>query len=91
MCSRNEKNSYKDRLVYLNLETLEKRWVKYDLTEVFKIVKKLSAIDFNKLFTFHETSIQSRGHRFKLNKEHGRHDFRKYFFSNRIIEAWNNF
>ena len=62
----------------------------YDLVEVYEIVKRLCAVDFSKLFSYHASAYQTRGHQFKLQKQQFKQDFRKLFFSNRIIEAWNN-
>jgi hypothetical protein len=36
--------------------------------------------------TFHQT----RGHSLKLTKNRSRLDIRKYYFTNRVVEDWNN-
>ena len=53
----------------------------------FKIINK-EDIDFK---VFFEYNLQStRGHDLKLTKENCKRDTRKYFFSMRVINNWNN-
>ena len=44
----------------------------------------------DKMFLFHSAVSHTRGHRFKLFKNQVKHDFRKHYFSNRVIDIWNN-
>jgi len=81
--------SYPERLDKLNLWSLEERCVRADLTEVYKVVHGLSAIPFQDLFEF-ETSGRTRGHSLKLQKKRCRLDLKLYFFSERVVNLWNN-
>jgi hypothetical protein len=78
---------YSDRLSVLNLDSLKLRRVIFDLVQVYKIVHRLSACQFNHFFKFNTT--KTRGHSHKLYLQHSIHDFRKYFFSLRTLEIWN--
>jgi len=81
--------SYEDRLKVTGLTTLEQRRNRGDMIEVFKSLKGLSKLNKDKLFTMHGGS-KTRGHRYKLAKKRSRLDIRKHFFSQRIVNQWNN-
>jgi len=82
------KMEYQDRLRVLNIWSLEERRNRADLLETFKVLKGLSAIPANSFF---EISIdkRTRGHDLKLVKHHCRTDVRKFFFSERVVNRWN--
>lgn len=79
---------YEDRLKQLNLWSLEDRRTRADLIEVFKIIHGLSSIEFSTFFEF-STYNRTRGHSLKLAKKCTRLDLRQHFFSERIINIWN--
>ena len=83
------KNSYEDRLKITGLTTLEQRRDRGDMLEVFKIIKGFNKVDRSKMFTLSGEG-KTRGHQFKLNKVRSRLDIRKHFFSQRVINKWNN-
>ena len=68
--------------------TLEERRNRSDLIEMFKISRGLSAIPWNLFFRV-DNSERTRGHSMKLMKESFRIDVRKYFFSQRVLNKWN--
>ena len=70
------------------LSTLEERRNRGDLIEVFKIIKGLTKVDYNRWFVFSKES-RTRGHRYKLSKSRSRLEVRKNFFSQRVINEWN--
>ena len=70
------------------LTTLETRRLRGDLIEIFKIFKGFDDINYKKNFNL--SSIELRGHDFKLYKSQVNLDVRKYFFSNRVIDIWNS-
>ena len=80
---------YEDRLSELKLWTLEDRRVRADLIEVFKIVIGLSSIKFETFFELDNKGI-TRGHQWKLRKKRCNTDLRHHFFSERVINMWNN-
>ena len=81
--------SYEERLMELNLSTLEYRRRRYDIIQVFKIIHKIDDIDMSKFFTFTDNS-QLRGHNLKLNKPRVNKSIRLNSFAMRTIPVWNN-
>ena len=80
--------AYNDRLVALNLDSLEVRRFKSDLVLTFKICNNMSHLKFGDFFEYCTTS--TRGHTFKLKKHYTRTDVFKYFFCNRVVDSWND-
>ena len=80
--------NYNDRLVRTGLVTLEDRRTRGDMIEVFKIINGIDKLDCHKFFTFGNTS-RTRGHKHKLFKSRSRLDIRKYSFSQRVVNKWN--
>jgi len=80
--------AYITRLNRLNLWTLEERRNSTDLIELFKIYKGLSGIKIESMFE-PSTDSRTRGHSLKLMKHRSRLDLRKYFFSERVVNRWN--
>ena len=68
--------------------SLERRRLRGDLIETFKIVKGISCIPFASLFSFLPQD-KTRGHGLRLAREHSRLEIRKNYFSNRVIPKWN--
>ena len=83
--------SYTDRLKILEVETLERRRLIYDLCTCFKIVHSYSdtCLDINRT-NCAGLPIHTRGHNFKLDKELCHTYIRKFFFCNRICDVWNS-
>ena len=67
---------------------METRRLRYDLIEVFKIVQNIDKVDARLLFKFDQAN--RRGHTYKMLKIRSRLDIRKYSFSNRVVNNWNN-
>ena len=80
---------YEERLMELNLSTLEYRRRRYDIIQVFKIIHKIDDIDMSKFFTFTD-NCQLRGHNLKLNKPRVNKSIRLNSFAMRTIPVWNN-
>ena len=80
--------SYRERLMELNLSTLDYRRKKYDI-QSFKIIHKIDDIDMSKFFTFTDNS-QLRGHNLKLNKPRVNKSIRLNSFAMRTIPVWND-
>ena len=79
---------YQDQLKVLNIWSLEERRNRADLLETFKVVKGLSTMPANSFFEISKDK-RTRGHDWKLVKHHCRTDVRKFFFSERVINRWN--
>ena len=80
---------YDDRLKECGLTTLETRRLRGDQIEVFKILNGHENIDPNIFFKI-KTGKITRGHDFTLVKGQNWLDFRKYSFSQRTVNEWNN-
>jgi hypothetical protein len=80
-------NTYEDKLKELGLFSLEKRRLRGDLIETYKILNELDIVGKTSLFQFRISG--TRGHKFKLYKQPSRTNVRKFFFSNRVIDRWN--
>jgi hypothetical protein len=80
--------SYNDRLDRAGLITLEKRRLRGDLIQVFKLIKGIDKMDYNKFFQLVDNT-RTRGHRFKIVKVRSRLDIRNKFFSQRVVNYWN--
>ena len=80
---------YEDRLMYLNLPSLEFRRFRGDLIEMFKITHDIyDPKTTENLFTF-SNNQRLRQHEFKVNKFHTCKQQYKTFFTNRIVNVWN--
>lgn len=81
----------------MQLESLERRRIKADLCEVYKIINNRTNLKCVNFFVVpsminrqqDDGRIQTRGHEFKIVKQHCRTDVRKHYFCNRIVNAWN--
>ena len=80
---------YSDRLKRLKLDSLVFRRRRYDLIQVFRIVKKIDNINFNNFFELHD-GPNTRGHQLKLKKPRANSTFKLNSFSHRVINDWNN-
>jgi len=79
---------YAERLRRLGLWTLEERRNRADLIELYKIVNGLSNLPVSTFFEF-RTDTRTRGHSLKLNKRRSNRDLRLHFFSERVVNRWN--
>ena len=61
---------------------------KGDLIEAFKLLKDIDKLDYSLFF---KLSVDSkvRGFTYKIVKNSLSLDIRKHFFSNRVVDAWN--
>ena len=80
---------YEHRLKELNMFTVEYRLLRGDLIEMFKIFNGMDRIDINTFFRIRENS-GNRGHKWTITKPRCNTDLRKYSFSHRVVNAWNN-
>ena len=94
LCQKNniKFQDYDERLHILNLETLETRRIKFDITLMFKIKNNLIDIDFDKFFKNKlSTNYNLRGHDQQLDiPKYSGSKYHDNFFSNRILNIWNN-
>ena len=85
---------YKDRLATLNLESLEERRTKRDLSLVYKIINNLVTIDCTNFFNFNNFGgYNLRRHPMQLRSNQtkpAKTRCRENFFSERVINPWNS-
>ena len=85
-----KEEEYETRLKILRLPSLEYRRARGDMIETYKIVHKLyDPNTTSSLFTIND-SFCTRGHPFKLTKISCKTSMYQHFFTNRIINHWNN-
>ena len=83
-----EGRSYEERLRDLGLFSLERRRLRGDLIETYKMVRGLDRVDRDSLFPLMEKA-STRGHGFKLRGGSYRTDVRGRFFTQRVVRDWN--
>ena len=59
-------SSYEDRLLKLDILSLETRRIRYDLILLYKIIYGLSDLQFSDYFRFHSPPYHFRGHQLKV-------------------------
>ena len=82
--------SYEERLKRTRLISLERRRERADLIEVFRILNKIDDLQPEDFFTLRDSSRNRRGHSKSLFKRQVRLNTRKFSFSERVVNAWNN-
>jgi len=81
---------YKSRLKQLNLESLELRRLKADLTLTYKLVFGIIDLDGTKFFK-PLNNTTTRGHAFRLDTQNSLgSEVQRHFFNNRVLNIWNN-
>ncbi len=60
------------------------------MIEVYKILSGKENVDSTQFFKIAENPHGLRGHSMKLVKDRSRLDTRKFFFSQRVVNGWNN-
>jgi len=80
---------YEDRLQRLKLTTLEKRRLRGDLIEAFKIMTAREKIDKHEFFESSNNAYSLRGHKYKIAVQRSRTVARSAFFSQRVVTSWN--
>jgi len=87
---RNQNLSYEERLNRLKTKSLAERRIEIDLIMTYKIINGLVDLNTSDFFTLSQLS-NTRGHPLKLHKPRLQKSVsaRYNFFSNRIINVWN--
>ena len=80
--------SYDERLTTLDLFSLERRRLRGDLIETFKILKGFTDLEASTIFVL-ETDPRSRGHSMKLGKLRPNLKYRQNSFALRVVNPWN--
>jgi len=81
---------YADRLHELGLTTLEKRRLRGDLIETFKIVIRRDKVKMEDFFECSRSIYNLRGHQFKMTLQRSHTNIRSSFFSQRVVNIWKS-
>ncbi len=81
--------SYLERLRFLNLEPLQLRRLKLDLSMTYKICNGLVFLQDGISAFFERSDLRVRGNCCRFRLPHCRTDVRSNFFSQRVVPAWN--
>ena len=79
---------YENRLSELGLFSLERRRIRGDLIEVYKMMRGIDRVDSQRLFPRAEM-VATRGHRFKVLGSRYSGDVSGKFFTQRVVSVWN--
>lgn len=88
MISGFEGKSYEERLKDLGMFSVERRFLRGDMIQVYKIFTSIDNIEVNKFFII-DSRRETRGHSKKIIKKACHLDIRKHSFSNRVVNFWN--
>ena len=80
--------TYPERLKILGLASLEYRRERADMVQVCKIMNDIDMVNKEKLFTMSQYT-GTGSHSFKIYKKRFRLNIRGNYFSNRVVEQWN--
>ena len=80
---------YGARLKELGLTTLEKRRLRGDLIETYKILTARERVKKEDFFQLRQREYDLRGHQFSLEVQRSRINIRSQFFSQRTVKHWN--
>ncbi|CAM5132666.1 unnamed protein product [Eretmochelys imbricata] len=80
---------YEERLKRLGLFILEKRRLRGDMIEVYKIMSGVEKVNKEKLFTCSH-NIRTRGYQMKLMSSRFNTNKRKFFFTQHTVNPWNS-
>ena len=81
--------SHRDRLKACNMSTLHYRRLRGDIIETYKILS--GKYDAKLAPKFDLSGIQTtRGSDLRIFKTRSKYDLRKFYFTNRVVDAWNS-
>ncbi|KAL7631154.1 UNVERIFIED_CONTAM: hypothetical protein RMT77_018543 [Armadillidium vulgare] len=84
-----ENKSYEERLKELGMFSVERRFLRGDMIQVYKIFASDNNTEIEKYFIV-DCGRVTRGHDKKIKKKPCHLDLRKYSFSNRVVNFWND-
>eukprot|EP00061_Rhincodon_typus_P014461 g41490.t1 len=80
--------SYREKLNWRGLYSLECRRLRGDGIEVYKLMRGIDRVNSQGLFPRVGES-ETRGHSFKVKGERFERDLRGNFFMHRVVHVWN--
>ena len=84
-----ENKSYEERLKELGMFLVKRRFLRGDMIQVYKIFPSDSNTEIEKYFIV-DCGRVTRGHDKKIKNKPCHLDLRKYSFSNRVFNFWND-
>ena len=84
-----EDKTYEQRLRYLDLPTLKYRRNRGNMIQVYKYTHQLYDVDTTEMLPISTRSV-TRGHNLKQVKNRSRLNIRANFFSQKVVNLWNN-
>ena len=72
------------------MPTLKYRRLRGDMIETFKIINGIYDRDVIEIFLEMDQNTRTRGNDKKLKKKYSKLNIRKFSFTNRIVDIWNN-
>ena len=86
--------SYMEKLQELGIQSLEQRRVRFDLIQTFKILRGYDNVETGTWFTLVGSDVtrptRMTSYKDNLVPKHSRTDLRRNFYSNRVVNLWNN-
>ena len=84
--------TYEERLLELGLPSLQNRRREIDMVQTYKIVNRIDSDDPEQWFTRADSRRPTRqgDGKDRLMPVRTQHEYRRNFFSVRVIEEWNN-
>ena len=83
--------TYKDKLKELGMTSLQERRTEIDMVEIYKIVKGVDTVNSEPWFERADSRRTTRSNtvRHNLVPKRSHHEYRRNFFSQRVVEKWN--
>ena len=81
--------SYDERIIFLDIDSLEIRRIRFDLIMIFKLINGLIDIEPSSIIQIKTNNI-TRGHSKRLLIDKARIDLRRNLLKNRVASVWNN-
>ena len=80
---------YNERLIYLNLDSLEIRRTRFDLVMVYKLFNGLVSMNTSSIINIKKTNYNTRGHSLQISMNTCKLNVTKNLLNNRIAKIWN--
>ena len=80
---------YKDRLMYLNLDSLEIRRTIFYLVMVYKLFNGLNSMDASSIINIKKTNYNTRSHSMQISTNKCKLNVTKNLLNNLITKIWN--
>ena len=85
-------STYEDKLKELRMPSLQERRNEVDMVQTYKIVMGVDAVNSEQWFQRADSRRPTRNYvvRHNLVPNRSHHEYRRQFFSSRVVDRWNN-